>query len=49
MSRDIMCPCCKRKIIAKEHDGKIYVWCKLCRQEVELIIEREPPKNAKQE
>lgn len=36
----IKCPQCTHKIIAKERDGKIYVWCKSCKQEVELKIER---------
>ena len=45
MSRDIKCPCCRTKTVAKEHDGKIYVWCKECRKEVELqaAAEARPP------
>ena len=41
--RNIKCKC--GKIIAKRHsDGKIYVWCKECRKEVELEVEIEQPK-----
>ena len=39
MSHDIKCPCCTTKTVAKERDGKVFVWCKQCKQEVELIIE----------
>ena len=39
MSRDILCPCCNRKRVAKERDGKIYVWCKECKKEIELKSE----------
>lgn len=35
----IRCAC--GKLIAKERDGKIFLWCKECRQEVELKIEKE--------
>lgn len=35
---DIKCPTCVKKVIAKERDGKIYVWCKECKKEVELLI-----------
>ena len=41
MSQEIKCPCCEVKTVAKERDGKIYVWCKQCKQEVELIIIKE--------
>lgn len=37
--KPIRCSC--GKLIAKERDGKIYVWCKECRKEVELKIEKE--------
>lgn len=36
---DIKCSC--GKLIAKERGGKIYVWCKSCRREVELKFEKE--------
>ena len=36
MSRDIKCPNCERKTIAKEHDDKTYIWCKECKHEVIL-------------
>lgn len=35
----IRCSC--GKLIAKERDGKIYLWCKSCHQEVELKIKKE--------
>lgn len=38
MSQDIKCPCCDKKTIAKNDDGKIMVWCKECKKEVELKI-----------
>ncbi len=38
---NIKCPC--GKLIAKERDGKIYVWCKHCKKEVELKIEKREP------
>ena len=39
MERPIKCSC--GKLIAKERDGKIYLWCKNCHKEVELNIEKE--------
>ena len=39
MEKPIKCSC--GKLIAKERDGKIYLWCKNCRREVELKIEKE--------
>lgn len=36
--KPIKCSC--GKLVAKERDGKIYVWCKGCRKEVELKIEK---------
>lgn len=36
---DIKCSC--GKLIAKERGGKIYLWCKSCRREVELEFEKE--------
>lgn len=36
---DIKCSC--GKLIAKERGGKIYLWCKSCRCEVELKFEKE--------
>lgn len=48
MERPIKCSC--GKLIAKERDGKIYLWCKNCHKEVELKIEKESqnePKNVK--
>lgn len=36
--KEIHCSC--GKLLAKRHsDGKIYVWCKECRKEVELEID----------
>lgn len=32
----IKCSC--GKLIAKERDGKLYVWCKACRKEVEVVM-----------
>lgn len=45
--KEIVCGCCKHKVLAKRHsDGKIYVWCKECRKEVELEVEPyEPERN----
>ena len=34
--RPIKCDC--GKLLAKERDGKIYIWCKQCKKEVELKI-----------
>jgi len=39
MSQDIKCSNCTVKTVAKERNGKIYVWCKHCKREVELIIQ----------
>lgn len=36
---EIKCTC--GKLIAKERDGKIYLWCKSCRREVELKLAKE--------
>lgn len=42
--KEIVCGCCKHKVLAKRHsDGKIYVWCKECRKEVELEVEPYEP------
>lgn len=38
---EIMCPGCRDKVVAKQRDGKFYVWCKICKEEVELVIEEE--------
>ena len=35
----IKCSC--GKMIAKERDGKIFVWCKSCHKEIEIKIEKE--------
>ena len=35
----IKCSC--GKLIARERDGKIFVWCKSCHKEVEIKIEKE--------
>ena len=41
-TNNIKCKC--GKILAKRHsDGKIYVWCKECRKEVELGVEPYEP------
>ena len=34
--KDIKCPCCAVKTVAKERDGSVYVWCKGCKSEVEI-------------
>ena len=34
--KDIKCPCCEEKVIAKKENEKILVWCKKCKKEVEL-------------
>ena len=45
MEKEIICGCCHHKVLAKRHsDGKIYVWCKSCRKEVVLAVEREEAK-----
>lgn len=42
MKKEIICGCCHKKLLAKQReDGKIYVWCKECRKEVELEIVQE--------
>ena len=42
--REVICGCCHHKVLAKFHsDGKIYVWCKECRKEVELEVEPYEP------
>ncbi len=38
-SKDIKCDCCN-KIIAKEKDGVIYLWCKHCKKEIPLKIQK---------
>ena len=43
----IRCDC--GKLIAREKDGKIFVWCKQCRKEVEIPIQREPQKKSEPE
>ena len=40
-SRDIKCPNCPKKL-ARYENGKIFVWCRQCRKEVELIVKPEP-------
>ena len=40
--KEIHCEC--GKLLAKIHDdGTIWVWCKTCKKEVPLAIERENP------
>lgn len=42
MDKKIHCDC--GKLLAKIHeDGTIWVWCKSCKKEVPLAIERENP------
>lgn len=36
--KPIKCDC--GKLLAKERDGKIFVWCKQCKKEVELKVRR---------
>ena len=36
--RKIKCDC--GKLIAVERDGKIFVWCKQCKKEIELRVIR---------
>lgn len=37
--KEIKCDC--GKLLAKQHaDGRIYVWCKKCRKEIELKIKK---------
>ena len=43
---EIKCKC--GKLLAKRHeDGKIYIWCKECKKEVELEVEPYEPKESK--
>ena len=35
----IMCDC--GKLLAREINGKIYVWCKQCKREIEIVIVKE--------
>ena len=37
MDKPIKCSC--GKLIAKYKDGKLFVWCKSCKREVEIKIE----------
>ena len=37
MDKPIKCDC--GKMIAKYKDGKLFVWCKSCKREVEVKIE----------
>lgn len=37
MDKSIKCDC--GKLIAKVRNGKLYVWCKNCKREVEIKIE----------
>ena len=37
MDKPIKCDC--GKLIAKYKDGKLFVWCKSCKREVEVKIE----------
>lgn len=37
---NVKCDC--GKLIAKKKNGKIYLWCKHCKKEIELKIESEP-------
>lgn len=41
--KPIRCDC--GKLIAKERDGKIYLFCKMCKKEVELKVVRERSEN----
>lgn len=43
--KEIRCKHCKsHKLLAKQREnGKIYVWCKECRKEVELEVEPHEP------
>lgn len=45
MKKEIRCKHCEaHKLLAKIHEnGKIYVWCKECRKEVELEVEPYEP------
>lgn len=48
MEKEIRCKhCSAHKLLAKiRENGKIYVWCKECRKEVELEVEPyEPERN----
>ena len=37
-SRDGLIRCDCGKLLAHEKDGKIYVWCKQCKKEVEVVV-----------
>lgn len=37
--KPIKCDC--GKLLARERNGKIFVWCKQCKKEVELLVFRE--------
>ena len=39
IKNEIKCDCCN-KIIAKEKDGVIYLWCKHCKKEIPLKIQK---------
>lgn len=49
VEKEIRCKHCEaHKLLAKIHkDGKIYVWCKECRKEVELEVEPYEPNERK--
>ena len=51
MEKEIRCKHCEaHKLLAKIHkDGKIYVWCKECRKEVELEVEPYEPEHLHRE
>lgn len=38
---DVKCPECHYKTIAKLINGKLYVWCKTCKKQVEVRLEGE--------
>jgi len=40
MSQDIKCDC--GKLLAKQKDGEIYCFCKICKKEKPLKLEPEP-------
>ena len=42
IKNEIKCDCCN-KIIAKEKDGIIYLWCKHCKKEIPLKIQKVEP------
>lgn len=41
MNKDIKCSACATKTVARQKNDKIYVWCKQCKKEVELKVEKE--------